>query len=302
MAATNISCSSNNALIRANDFNNRKYSIQNVSVLQKADRVNVMNILVLSDLHICNGDRLDTFKWEARAFIKKLEYIRATYSIDQVILNGDIYELCKYSLKEITRKNTLLVNYFEVINAIYIKGNHDIGHPNGLNYYLIINSKGRRIRIEHGHKADFLNGTRPGRIVGHSFFKMLKACACMPFAVRLYFGRLLKNEGISHERTYNFYTYLRYAVRLLKRDDVVILGHTHSLEVHTTYSGNDTKLYLNCGSCSFGRFQGMILDTETLRYQPINSSTSPSVHKPVHIPRLTHSAKQNVLVSDCVAV
>ena len=260
-----------------------------------------MNILILSDLHICVGDRLDTFKWEARDFIKKLEYVRATYSIDEVILNGDVYELCKYSLKEITEKNALIINYFQAINAIYIKGNHDIRHPNGLQYYLIINSRGQRIRIEHGHNADFLNGTRAGRIIGHSFFKILKVCARVPFAMRLYFGRLLKNEGLSHERAYNFYTYLRYALRLLQRDDVVILGHTHKLEVHTTYTGDTVKLYLNSGSCSFGRFQGIILNTETLRYQPVNSSNTP-LRKPMRIPRLTPRAKQHEAVSDTIAV
>jgi predicted phosphodiesterase len=255
----------------------------------------------MSDLHICNGDRLDTFKWDARDFIQKLEYVRAVYSIDKVILNGDIYELCKYAHKEITEKNQLLINYFKAINAVYIKGNHDIGHPTGLNYYLIINSKGKRIRIEHGHNADFLNGTRAGRMVGHSFFKILKTCAFMPFAVRLYFSRLLKNEGISRDRTYNFYTYLRYAVRLLKRDDVVVLGHTHKLEVHTTYSRDCEKLYLNCGTCSFGRFQGMILDTETLRYQPISSNNA-TVRKPLRIPRLIPRVKQHEAVSDYTAV
>ena len=239
-----------------------------------------MNILVLSDLHMCIGGRLDTFKWEAEDFVAKLKYTLATYAIDKVILNGDIYDIYKYPLKKITAKNTQIIDFFESINAIYIKGNHDCKHPNGLRYYLIVNSKGQRIRIEHGHKANFFNGTKAGRGICSSLFKMLKVFVRVPFAVRLYFGRLMKNEGLSRDRRYSFYTYLRYAVRLLQRNDVVILGHTHKLEVHTTFTGDKAKLYLNSGSCSFGRFQGMILDTETLRYQMINSrSASRSSHR-----------------------
>jgi predicted phosphodiesterase len=259
-----------------------------------------MNIFVLSDLHMCNGGRLDTFKWDAKDFIDKLEYVRETYSIDKVILNGDIYDLYKYSLKEITDKNAQIINYFESIHAVYIKGNHDIKHPKGLRYYLIVNRKGQRIRIEHGHKANFFNGTRAGRCICHSLFKMLKVCVHMPFAVRLYFGRLLKNEGLSRDRRYSFYTYLRYAVHLLQRNDVVILGHTHKLEVHTTYTGDKAKLYLNSGSCSFGRFEGMILDTETLRYHLINKSTSFS-HKPMFTSGFVPLTMQHKAVSDYVA-
>jgi len=259
-----------------------------------------MNIFVLSDLHMCNGGHLDTFKWNANNFIKKLEYVRETYSIDKVILNGDIYDLYKYPLKEITEKNAQIINYFESIHAIYIKGNHDISHPDGLRYYQIVNKKGQRIRIEHGHKANFFNGTHAGRGICHSLFKILKACDHIPFAVRLYFGRLLKNEGLSRDRSYSFYTYLRYAVRLLQRNDVVILGHTHKLEVHTTYTGDKAKLYLNSGSCSFGRFQGMILDTETLRYQLINKSTAFDL-KPPRIPGCAAHTMHHDAVSDYVA-
>jgi hypothetical protein len=50
---------------------------------------------------------------------------------------------------------------------------------------------------------------------------------------------------------------------------MVILAHTHKLESHHTYYLNKKKRYLNCGSCSMGRFQGVVLDTETLDYELI---------------------------------
>jgi predicted phosphodiesterase len=84
-------------------------------------------------------------------------------------------------------------------------------------------------------------------------------------------------DEINHiPRKYNSYKYLKYALRLLRRYDVVILGHTHKLEAHKTYFLNKKKIYLNCGSCSLGRFQGIILDTESLEYELINLKANQS--------------------------
>jgi len=144
--------------------------------------------------------------------------------------------------------------------------------------------KGQKIYIEHGHKADIINGTKIGRFIGKSFFKVLRICANLPFTLRFYFNRLQKNEELREVRTYKYYKYLRYALNLLKKYDVIILGHTHKMEAHKTYSMDEKKLYINTGACTFGRFQGIVLDTESLDYQAITCST-PQARMLKFIPR-----------------
>jgi predicted phosphodiesterase len=60
-----------------------------------------------------------------------------------------------------------------------------------------------------------------------------------------------------------------YALKLLKKYDMVILGHTHKLESHKIYYLNNKKIYLNCGTCSLGRFQAIVVDTETFEYETV---------------------------------
>jgi len=50
---------------------------------------------------------------------------------------------------------------------------------------------------------------------------------------------------------------------------MVILGHTHKLESHKIYYLNQKKIYMNSGTCSLGRFQAVLVDTETLQHETI---------------------------------
>jgi predicted phosphodiesterase len=70
-------------------------------------------------------------------------------------------------------------------------------------------------------------------------------------------------------KKYNTFKYLNYALNLLRSYDVVILGHTHKIESHKTYYLNAKKIYLNTGTCSLGRFQAVILNTENLKHETI---------------------------------
>jgi hypothetical protein len=143
----------------------------------------------------------------------------------------------------------------------------------GENNYLISNSKDQTIYIEHGHNADWFNGSRLGRALGKLGLSVMKIVSASPFMFKLYLGIVSFNEEINKiPKKYNTLKYLTYAMKLLKHYDVVILGHTHKLESHHTYFLNRKKRYLNCGSCSLGRFQGIVLDTETLKYELIKET------------------------------
>jgi predicted phosphodiesterase len=228
-----------------------------------------MKLLVVSDLHIAASDTLGTFGWGQEAFIDKMEEVRKLHSVDKVILNGDTFDLYKSDFRDIAARNKNLIGYLRGIKSVFIRGNHDSELPFGQNHFGVINSRGEKIYIEHGHRGDFINGTAAGRFIGNLFYKFLKFLVRLPFARALYFDHLAHDEGFKGHGKYNSYKYLRHAVRLLRKYDVVILGHTHKIEIHNTYWLNDHKRYFNSGSCSFGRFQGIVLNTETLRHTTI---------------------------------
>ncbi|MGA3050313.1 MAG: metallophosphoesterase [Chitinispirillaceae bacterium] len=228
-----------------------------------------MNILVLSDLHLSNHDHFSAFGWNEDAFLRKLDLICTMYGVEKIVLNGDILELCKYRWHEIIRSNSRILSYFAVNKTVYLRGNHDFRADDSLDHYNIVNSNGQSIHIEHGHKADFFGGTKIGRFLNDALFRGLKFLFGLSPVRVLYFGILHREEGIVGQRKYNSYDYLRYALGLLAQHDVVILGHTHEIEAHQSYRKSKSKLYLNCGTCTFGRFQGIVMDTESLRYELI---------------------------------
>ena len=229
-----------------------------------------MNILVISDLHLDVHDNFGIFQWDEMEFILYLENIRSRYRIDKVIFNGDIFELYKYRFEEVKTANPILMKYFNDKDFIFIRGNHDYVSDFGEEAYQIVNSNGIRIHIEHGHKADWLNGTTFGRWLGSFGLSVLKKLSNYKFLMDLYFKIVAFDDQINHlPKRYNTFKYLTYALKLLKEHDVVILAHTHKLESHHTYYLNKKKRYLNCGSCSLGRFQGIVMNTESLEYELI---------------------------------
>jgi predicted phosphodiesterase len=228
-----------------------------------------MKIFVVSDLHLEASETLGTFGWDQNEFIAKMESIRKSYSIDKVVLNGDTFDMCKSPYERIVEKNKKLLDYLREIKAVFIKGNHDNGLAFGQKHFGVINSKGEKVFIEHGHQGDFINGTAAGRLMGKLFYQLLKCATRIPFIQAWYYGYLERDEGFKGHRKYDSYKYLRHAVNLHKKYDVVILGHTHKMEHHNTFSSGNFKRYFNSGSCSFGRFQGIVLDTETLAHKTI---------------------------------
>jgi predicted phosphodiesterase len=229
-----------------------------------------MKILVLSDLHIDTTDNFGTFQWNDVEFILQIDSIRNFYSIDKVIFNGDTFELFKYRFEDISKAHPALMTYFEDKDFIFIKGNHDIVNKFGLDHYQITNSEGQSIYLEHGHNADWFDGSRFGREISKFGFSILKKLSNYKKLMDIYFKIVALDDQINHiPKKYNSIKYLTYALKLLKEHDVVILSHTHKLEAHHTYYLNQKKRYLNSGSCSLARFQGIVMDTETLKYELI---------------------------------
>ena len=232
-----------------------------------------MKILVLSDLHIDTCDNFGTFQWDEMDLIMQIEGIRDLHNIDKVVFNGDIFELLKYRYEDIKKANPILMKYFRDNDFIFIKGNHDLVAEHSIDYYQITNSSGQIIHIEHGHTADWFNGSRIGRSIGRFGLSILKKMSNSKFLMDIYFKIVAFEDQINHiPKNYNTLKYLTYALKLLRKFDVVILAHTHKLESHHTYYLNKKKRYLNCGTCSLARFQGILMDTETLDYELIKET------------------------------
>ncbi len=230
-----------------------------------------MQILIISDLHLgVPQDGSDTFGWRAEEFIATMESVIAQYHVEMVVLNGDIYELYKWDFSEIVEHNRAVLAYLYAKKPVYIKGNHDIFNNFGRDSFLIRNTQGQTIYIEHGHNGDFLNGTRVGRLFGKWIYLLIKILCRFHWFKKAYLAAVSFDDEVHRiPRKYNSLRYLNYALNLLRDYDVVILGHTHKIEYHKTYYLNKKKRYLNCGSCSLGRFQAIVLDTETLWYETI---------------------------------
>ena len=252
-----------------------------------------MNILVLSDLHLSNNDHFSAFGWNEDAFLRKLDVICTMYGVDKIVLNGDFFELCKYDWQEIVKANGKILRYLATNESVYVRGNHDFSAEDGLDHYCMANSRGQKIHIEHGHKADFFGGTKAGRFLNDTLFSVLKRLFGFSPIRRIYFAYLHKEEGITGQRKYKSYDCLRYAFNLLADNDVVILGHSHEIEAHQSYQGSKFKLYLNSGTCTLGRLQGIVLDTETLHYELIQldpGQDDVDIKKQRALPALTQTA------------
>ncbi|MDD5676005.1 MAG: metallophosphoesterase family protein, partial [Chitinivibrionales bacterium] len=207
-----------------------------------------MRLFIISDLHVAENETLSTFGWNQDDFIEKMEAIRKTHAVDKIILNGDIYDLFKSDFKAIADRKKKLIRYLSGEDFIYIKGNHDVAHRGAKDFYKVVNSKGESIHIEHGHRADFINGTALGRRMGYMFYQVLKLFTKLSIVRAMYYGYLERDEGLQDARAYRSYKYLRYAMRLLRKNNVVVLGHTHKVEIHNTVSPQGTKRYFNTGS------------------------------------------------------
>lgn len=230
-----------------------------------------MNLLILSDLHIGNNDHFETFGWKADEFIHAIERVKFREKINKVVLNGDVFELYKYSFEEIYQNNSLLVDYLLTDpDIVYIKGNHDALCSQGADSWSLENSKGKKIHIEHGHSADFLNGSHIGRKLQTLGFNVLRKIIDINWVYKTYLAIHEMEEAMNKiPKKYDSIKYLTHALGLLKNNDIVVLGHTHKIESHKTYYLSNKKIYINSGSCSMGRFQGVLLNTESLKYETL---------------------------------
>jgi len=232
-----------------------------------------MKFLVFSDWHLDTRDPLGWFGWNEDAFVQKLESAVHRYNPDKIILNGDIFELYRYRKAEIVESYPKLIHVLDRLSVVYIRGNHDAVSQRGLDYYEI-HHNGKRVLIIHGHQADFLNGNPMMRGMVRMGMRLVRICSRMEWVRNFYIQvyKKLDTKPLDYRRE-NDFKYLYYALRLLdRRYDAVIMGHTHQLEDIVLFQRGRKKYYLNTGTCTRGRFQGVFFDTDKWRYQMIDEN------------------------------
>jgi len=197
------------------------------SMLHDAPEINLSQtdkIVIFSDLHIGNRGRRDDFLRNSSAFMHILEhyYLKNDYTL---VLNGDIEELQKFSLKRIIAKWPDLYQLFQGFErkgSLYkISGNHDLelkflNNPHlktTIVKGLKLNYHGHQIAIFHGHQ---------GSLIMERFYllwKILLRYIVNPVGI--------KNISYSHDNTLRFKTERRVYNFSRNHKIVSIIGHTH---------------------------------------------------------------------------
>ncbi|HBF37618.1 MAG TPA: metallophosphoesterase [Firmicutes bacterium] len=195
-------------------------------LLEEAPHFSITNndkIVVFSDLHMGNGGRHDDFLPNSEFFKYILEqyYLKNHYKL---ILNGDIEELQKFSLKQIKVKWRELYHLFDEFDKkgafFKLVGNHDsklfskkTDTKKPLYHSLKLNYNQHQIVIFHGHQASL--------VMKHfnSFCSLALRYIISPIGI--------KNYSISHNSTTKFNTEKRVYDFARTHKVVSLIGHTH---------------------------------------------------------------------------
>jgi UDP-2,3-diacylglucosamine pyrophosphatase LpxH len=211
-----------------------------------------MKLLFISDLHIGDGSKSDDFadgKLDRNDW-RLIEWIR-DIKADKVYLVGDVWELWQFKSQAIRNAHFLLWKFLHGKKFAHIRGNHDYGLMSPLTKTLKTKS-GKRVLISHGFQND--------RLMTNPFAR---------FGIWLLGQTLEKiwpdiDNGVGYKckqkKSRTVRNTLEYANKMLKKYDIVILGHSHRQMIEKSPLG---KIYTNCGTCQGGKTQGILLDTLT---------------------------------------
>ncbi len=118
-------------------------------------------ILLISDMHIGDGSKMESFQHKDELLIDFLQYVER--HADAIIIAGDGFDVCQaWSLKRIYRRHRPLmeamIHLAKQIPVYYIQGNHN-DMPKDLASYFPFEYHpalwiGDEIYVEHGHRHD----------------------------------------------------------------------------------------------------------------------------------------------------
>lgn len=180
--------------------------------------------VIFSDLHMGDGSAKDDFKQNSELFKTAIEgyYLKNKYAL---ILNGDIEELQRFSLKKIRKQWTEVYSIFEEFKKrkmLYkLIGNHDIGlflphstpYDFRIHHSITLTSHWGDLLVFHGHQASMMY-KNINNLVGY----MLKYLA-NPLRI--------KNYSVAHDSKKQYAIERKVYHHASYRKRVSIIGHTH---------------------------------------------------------------------------
>ncbi len=229
-----------------------------------------MKIAVISDLHLGPGDASDSFGHGDADFLRFLARLERDF--ERIVLLGDVWETltsrrvfdAREGLRQARESHAALASRFERPQYLYVHGNHDIvaAHTEDIPAELLLDVDGVRLLFTHGHHHDWL--IRRARWLS-------EACVWLGAWVRraglsaIYNLGYLLDNALSKPKVHclkDTFQVWAYSLAKLRRADIVVTGHTH----HAMRSERDSRLFLNSGSCSEGKFSYLVIDTRLDRY------------------------------------
>ncbi len=224
-----------------------------------------MRVVAISDLHIGVHAGRDGFGHAIADFEAWLGHLEDQH--DQVVLVGDIYQTDHGAmpgsragqLHAARRRAQGLARRFDGPGYHYVHGNHDeVAHSElGAPSSVVLEDHGMRLCFTHGHPFDPVADRAQWLAdIGTYATGSLRRAGLVGLA-RWFEHR---DVAIKHDRFGGAAgPYARGAATVADREAaaVVVLGHTHAAELHSTA----TAVYANCGTCSDGRRECVSIDT-----------------------------------------
>lgn len=230
-----------------------------------------MQLAVISDLHLGQGDAADQFGHGDLEFLRFLDFLEGNF--EKIVLLGDIWETltgstlgrARQQLRAAREQHSEIARRFERKQYIYVHGNHDCvaGVAEGVPDQYTLRENGLNIVFCHGHRGDEL-------VVRHRWLSelgiWLGAWVCRLGWRRLYrlCAELDARRGGADDEGRRCMV-RRWAEGHAGHEgaDIIVTGHTHI----PARAELGSCLFMNSGSCAQGRFHFLSLDTAAAQYK-----------------------------------
>lgn len=224
-----------------------------------------MKIAVISDLHIGHCPTIHQLGHSDHDFSSFLYNLEKVY--DTIILLGDIFEIemenklsDTETFEKTNNEHKIITKRFSNYKYIYIFGNHDlIGEKYNAKEYFKLSYNNLNYLFIHGHQFDhfYQNSKKSLSYWGRLCLKTSKLIykwvseesSFGSFSIRK------ENEKFQNNAIY-------YAVK--NNINVIITGHTHEPKII-----NDKAIYINSGTCTYGRINYVHMDLDKQEYKII---------------------------------
>jgi predicted phosphodiesterase len=229
-----------------------------------------MQIAVISDLHLGQGDVSDTFGHTDFAFEHFLHQLEPDF--ERIVLLGDIWETLTTTrpfdavegLRRAREAHARIAQRLLRPQYVYIHGNHDLvaARVDKAPAEWLLDADGVRLVFTHGHHHDWL--IRRARWLSEWFvwigaWTRRLGCGAV-YSAGYWLDRLLSEPN--EDSVLDSFHAWAFRLATARSADVVVTGHTHvaSLVEH------QKRIYLNSGSCSVGHFSYLAIDTRACQF------------------------------------